>query len=145
MKLLEFHLSFCTPFRTGSDSKSASNTQGNKKNRARGKQCTHRYKQHEWSWQDLAKAYVIARHWCTFKRTRSKHEAMIRMSTIVKVYHKRSGDLGITIFVTQNSLGSPFLRGGGGADVERIHQETCSPVQETGAIRRVGGIQLTMV
>lgn len=45
---------------------------------------------------------------------------MIRMSTIVKVYHKRSGDLGITIFVTQNSLGSPFSRGGGGTDVEGI-------------------------
>lgn len=53
---------------------------------------------------------------------------MIRMSTIVKVYHKRSGDLGITIFVTQNSLGSPFSRGGGGTDVEGIHQETCSSI-----------------
>ena len=31
MKLFEFHLSLGTPFRTGSDSKSASNTQGNKK------------------------------------------------------------------------------------------------------------------
>ena len=37
---------------------------------------------------------------------------MIRMSTIVKTYYKCSGDLGITFFVKQNSLGtSPFFRG----------------------------------